>query len=77
MGRYVPVADQVTWFQSLANECAIGWNDSGCFWHFAWGPRGAGNMMPDIGERFAALEAGEYLEDALAALREHVEAANG
>ena len=34
------------------NEWAQGWNDSGCFRHFAYGNRGSGYMIEDIGKRF-------------------------
>lgn len=36
------------------NEFAVGYNDSGCFYHFKWGNRGAGNMIEGIGESFSS-----------------------
>ena len=53
--------------KSMVNEFAMGWNDSGCFWHFQYGQRGSGNMMEGFGERYDALDA-DTLEDALAEL---------
>lgn len=75
MAEWVPLADQITWFQSLGNECAMGYNDSGNFWRFQWGPRGCGSMLEGFGSSYSALDAGEYLSDALAELREHLEEA--
>jgi len=31
------------------NEMAIGYNDSGCFWHFRIGGKGTGNMLQGFG----------------------------
>jgi hypothetical protein len=36
------------------NEWAQGWSDSGCFYHFQFGFRGAGSMIPGIGKTFGA-----------------------
>lgn len=46
------VDQKIAQFAGMFNEVAIGYNDSGCFWHFCWGPRGAGSMM--AGDRFAS-----------------------
>lgn len=48
----------------LGNEMAVGWNDSGCFWHVRVGGRGTGNMMDGFGERFEGfdLEDGSLVE---------------
>lgn len=71
------LAEKIEKFRHMGNEVAIGWNDSGCFWHFQWGPRGAGNMMDTdkgFGQRFHATEAEDCsLEAALDALFDYVE----
>ncbi len=36
------------------NEFAMGWSDSGCFWHFQYGGRGAGSMIEGFGETYSA-----------------------
>lgn len=54
------------------NEIAIGYNDSGSFWHFQYGPRGSGSMILDIGYTFAAHDA-ESLDEALDALLAHLQ----
>jgi len=43
------------------NEQAIGWNDSGCFWHVHIGPKGTGSMFEGFGEMFANLDDGELI----------------
>lgn len=35
---------------TTGNEVAIGYDDSGCFWRFCWGNRGAGSMI--VGDKF-------------------------
>lgn len=58
------LAEKIDLFENSANEVAFGWNDSGCFWHFHWGPRGTGDMMEGFGDRYDATEA-ETFEEAL------------
>jgi len=41
------------------NEVAQGYNDSGDFWHFRFGGRGAGNMINGIGIQHSVLDLGE------------------
>lgn len=53
--------------KNKVNELAIGWNDSGCFWHFQYGERGSGNMMEGFGEKYSALDS-DTLEEAIANL---------
>lgn len=43
------------------NEIAIGFNDSGCFWHVHIGPRGTGNMLDGFGEQHAEPDTGELI----------------
>lgn len=43
--------------RSHCNEWAQGYDDSGCFYHFQYGNRGAGCMIPGIGKSFSALDA--------------------
>ena len=52
-------------------EWAQGWNNSGCFWHFEFGPSGSGLMIEGIGDRFDALVA-ESEADARAFLLIHL-----
>lgn len=44
------VAELIEKVESSANEWALGYNDSGCFYHFRKGERGTGNMI-DICEQ--------------------------
>lgn len=39
------LGEKVDWIESLANEVAFGWDDSGCFWRLVMGGRGAGSML--------------------------------
>jgi hypothetical protein len=48
--------------EMAGNEFAVGYNDSGYFWHFRWGQRGAGNMIDGIGQSWSA-EDGLSIED--------------
>lgn len=36
------------------NEFAMGYDDSGCFWHFQYGIRGAGRMIDGCGDSFSS-----------------------
>jgi len=35
-------------------EQAIGYNDSGCFWHVRFGGKGTGSMLEGFGEKFSS-----------------------
>lgn len=50
------LAEKVELVRSSFNEVAFGWNDSGCFWHIEYGPRGAGNMIAGISGAYCAPE---------------------
>jgi hypothetical protein len=52
------VAELGDMIHNNVNEWAQGWNDSGCFYHFQYGPKGAGSMMktPMFGNKFSALD---------------------
>lgn len=65
------LAEKIEVFRGRFNEVAFGWNDSGCFWHFRYGPRGSGNMMDGFGRTFSAVDA-ETFEEALDALLAHL-----
>lgn len=65
------LAEKIEWIREQFNEVAFGWNDSGCFWHFRYGPRGAGDMMEGFGQKFDALDA-ESFEEAVDHLLEHL-----
>lgn len=61
------LSELISEVKDLTNEIAIGWNDSGCFWHIQYGNRGAGNMMEGIGHKIDGVD-GEELEELLAKL---------
>lgn len=56
------------------NEFAVGYNDSGCFWHFSWGNRGAGSMIEGIGYRYDS--DAETIEGAFTDWIKHLEQTN-
>ena len=37
--------DKIKLLGEYGNEIAFGYNDSGCFWHMAYGKRGTGNRI--------------------------------
>jgi hypothetical protein len=49
--------DKLEFLQDYANEFSLGWDDSGCFWHFTWGSRGSGRMIEGCGNTFSAIDA--------------------
>lgn len=65
------VGEKIERLESTFKEVAIGYNDSGCFWHFQYGGRGAGNMIAGIGERFNGYT-GDSLDAALDSLLAHL-----
>ena len=71
LGKAPSLADKIAFLENYSNEIAFGYNDSGCFWHFQYGPRGAGNMIEGIGETFSALDADNF-EEAVDAFLEHL-----
>ena len=61
------VAELVSIFEKSFNEWSVGYNDSGCFYHFTFGGRGSGNMIEEIGIKFSALDLDdETLADSMA-----------
>lgn len=51
----------------MGNEMAIGYNDSGCFWHVRVGDKGVGNMLDIDCRKFDGCELDNYsLVEALA-----------
>jgi hypothetical protein len=58
----VTLSEKVELLAQQANEVAFGYNDSGCFWTFHWGPRGTGSMLPGFGQSHPALEADTFEE---------------
>lgn len=50
------LAEKIERLEQYGNEIAFGYNDSGCFWHLHYGPRGTGNMLQGFGKELSALE---------------------
>jgi hypothetical protein len=63
--------EKIQLLQDRFNEIAFGYDDSGCFWHFQYGPRGAGGMMDGVGEKYEALDADDF-EEAVDAFLRHL-----
>ena len=65
------LGEKIDLLKSGFKEVAFGYNDSGSFWHFQYGPRGAGDMMQGFGKKFCAVETEtDQLEEAVDALLE-------
>lgn len=56
------LGEKIKHLEEYGNEIAFGYNDSGSFWHFQYGPRGAGNMMEGFGKEISALDADDFEE---------------
>ena len=46
--------EKIDWLWKFGNEIAFGYNDSGDYWHFHYGPRGTGNMIDGFGNDLAS-----------------------
>lgn len=62
------VSEMIEALHKMANEIAIGYDDSGCFWHVAIGNKGTGYMTPGIGERFSGNELPDEEDDLVGTL---------
>lgn len=49
-------------FEELGNEQSVGYDDSGCYYHFTYGQRGSGRQIGDIGTTFSG-EPQDSIED--------------
>jgi hypothetical protein len=63
-GTEMTLAEKMELIEDSFREFAIGWNNSGCFYHFQYGPSGCGNMMEGFGKKFNAHDA-ETFEEAI------------
>ena len=46
------IGQMIALLHSKTKEQALGWNDTGCFWHVHIGPRGTGSMLEGVGKTF-------------------------
>lgn len=69
------IGQMIEFLHEHSNEMAIGFNDSGVFWHVHIGERGTGDMLKGFGKIYDSNEDDKDLCDALwAAVKEILEA---
>lgn len=51
-------------FEQLGNEQSVGYDDSGCFYHFHYGVRGTGRQIGGVGTQWYSGEPQDSIEDA-------------